>query len=101
MDGADLTELLGLRHGVLRALVESPRPRHELVDALPDSKSTVYKGLTQLEEAGLVERTVKSSRPVEVEYSLTEIGSEIGPVMETIATWLDEYHEVVEAGADN
>jgi predicted transcriptional regulator len=57
MDGADLTELLRLRHDVLRALVDQPRPRHELVDALPDSKSTVYKGLTQLEEAGLVERT--------------------------------------------
>lgn len=56
MDGADLTELLRLRHDVLRALVDEPRPRHELVDALPDSKSTVYKGLTQLEEAGLVER---------------------------------------------
>ena len=63
MDGADLTELLGLRHGVLRALVESPRPRHELVDALPDSKSTVYKGLTQLEEAGLVERTEAGFAP--------------------------------------
>ena len=57
MDGADLTELLRLRHGVLRALVDEPRPRHELVDALPDSRSTVYKRLTQLEETGLVERT--------------------------------------------
>jgi predicted transcriptional regulator len=56
MDGEDLTELLRLRHGVLAALADEPRPRHQLVDALPDSKSTVYKGLTQLEEAGLVER---------------------------------------------
>jgi predicted transcriptional regulator len=61
MDGSDLAELLGLRHDVLRALVERPRPRHELVDALPGSKSTVYKGLTQLEEAGLVERTGAAS----------------------------------------
>lgn len=56
MDGEDLTELLRLRHGVLRAVVDDPRPRHELVDALPDSKSTVYKGLSQLAAAGLVER---------------------------------------------
>lgn len=57
MDGAALVELLGLRHDILRTLADDPRPRHELVDALADSKSTVYKGLTQLEEAGLAERT--------------------------------------------
>jgi predicted transcriptional regulator len=56
MGGEDLVELLRLRHGVLGALVDDPRPRHELVDALPESKSTTYKGLSQLEEAGLVER---------------------------------------------
>lgn len=57
MDGDELAELLRLRHGVLQAVVEAPRPRHELVDALSDSKSTVYKGLSQLEAAGLVERS--------------------------------------------
>jgi predicted transcriptional regulator len=56
MDGEDLTELLRRRHRLLRALAEEPRPRHVLVDLVDDSKSTVYKGLTQLEEAGLIER---------------------------------------------
>ena len=63
MTGEDLTELLRLRHGVLRAVDDRPRPRHELVDALPDSKSTVYKGLSQLQEAGLVERVEDEFRP--------------------------------------
>ncbi|KTG08994.1 hypothetical protein AUR64_14405 [Haloprofundus marisrubri] len=54
MEGEDLAELLRLRHGVLRSLVEDPRPRHELVDVLPDSKSTIYKSLSQLQDAGLV-----------------------------------------------
>ncbi|RXK49420.1 helix-turn-helix transcriptional regulator [Halorientalis pallida] len=63
MNGEDLTELLRLRHGVLRALTEQPRPRYELVDALPDSKSTIYKGLSQLQEAGLVERVEDEFRP--------------------------------------
>ncbi|WP_277554583.1 helix-turn-helix transcriptional regulator [Halobaculum limi] len=57
MDGTDFVELLRLRHDVLRALADAPRERRALVDALPDSKSTAYKGLTQLEAAGLVERT--------------------------------------------
>jgi DNA-binding transcriptional ArsR family regulator len=56
MDGEDLAELLRLRHDLLRALAADPRPRHELVDAVPDSKSTVYKGLSQLREAGFVRR---------------------------------------------
>lgn len=47
-------DLLARRHGVLAAVVEEPRPRHVLVDALPDSKSTVYKGVTQLRAAGLI-----------------------------------------------
>ncbi|SFR75965.1 Predicted transcriptional regulator, contains HTH domain [Halogeometricum rufum] len=63
MDGEDLTELLRLRHDVLGALADDPRPRHELVDALPDSKSTVYKGLSQLQEAGLVVRDDDGFRP--------------------------------------
>jgi predicted transcriptional regulator len=53
-DGA-FVDLLARRHAVLAALAEEPRPRHVLVDALPDSKSTVYKGVTQLQAADLVE----------------------------------------------
>lgn len=63
MNGEDLTELLRLRHDVLRALSDDPRPRHELVDALSDSKSTIYKGLSQLADAGLVERGEEGFAP--------------------------------------
>jgi predicted transcriptional regulator len=41
----------------------SPRERHELVDDLEDAKSTVYKGVTQLLEMGLVEHTDDGLRP--------------------------------------
>lgn len=54
MNGDELVELLLRRHDLLRALAEDPRERHVLADALPDSKSTVYKGVTQLTEAGLL-----------------------------------------------
>lgn len=53
--GEAFVDLLTRRHGVLEALVAEPRSRHVLVDALPDSKSTVYKGVSQLRAAGLVE----------------------------------------------
>jgi len=63
MNGDDLTELLRLRHDVLAALCDEPRPRHELVEELSGSKSTIYKGLSQLQEAGLVERTDEGFSP--------------------------------------
>lgn len=63
MNDADFTELLRLRHEILRALSDDPRPRHELVDALPDSKSTIYKGLSQLADAGLVARDEEGFAP--------------------------------------
>ncbi|WP_254763406.1 helix-turn-helix transcriptional regulator [Natrinema marinum] len=57
MDGDGLVELLQLRHDVLDELADEQYSRHELIDVLPDSKSTIYKGLSQLQESGLVERT--------------------------------------------
>jgi len=56
MDGDGLAELLRLRHDILAVLADERYARHEVIDELPDSKSTVYKGLSQLQEAGLVER---------------------------------------------
>lgn len=53
-DAEAFVELLLHRHDVLAALVDEPRSRHVLVDALPDSKTTVYKGVSQLLEAGLL-----------------------------------------------
>ena len=63
MDGDGLVELLRLRNDILDVLTDEPYSRHELVDVLPDSKSTIYKGLSQLEEDGLVERTEDGFRP--------------------------------------
>jgi len=54
MNGNELVELLLRRHDLLRELADEPRERHVLADAVPDSKSTVYKGVTQLTEAGLI-----------------------------------------------
>jgi predicted transcriptional regulator len=62
MDGEQLVELLQHRHGLLGELIDRPRPRHELVDAVESSKSTVYKGLSQLEEAGLIDQRSEDRR---------------------------------------
>lgn len=62
-DPDDLIEILSRRHDILRSLQDAPKERHVLVDHLEDSKSTVYKGVSQLQERGLVEPTDGGLRP--------------------------------------
>lgn len=63
IDADELVELLVRRHDVLESLIDAPKERHVLVDHLDASKSTVYKGVSQLQESGLVEHTSDGLRP--------------------------------------
>ena len=47
--------------------------------------------LKELESAGIVEREVIPSTPVQVEYSLTEKGRQLIPLMKGIAEWAHEW----------
>lgn len=49
------------------------------------------KRLRELEDDGLVERTVASSRPVRVEYSLTVAGLALLPILRDITEWGHSY----------
>ncbi len=51
------------------------------------SSATLTNILKQMEKDGLVERTVLSSIPPHVEYSLTEKGLSLAPVLDKIAEW--------------
>ncbi|QKD83961.1 helix-turn-helix transcriptional regulator [Thermoleptolyngbya sichuanensis A183] len=58
------------------------RRTHEFLDALPGlSTKTLMARLRELEEHGLIERTVYAEIPPRVEYRLTDKGREIQPVM--------------------
>lgn len=59
----DLIAILSRRHELLRTLLDSPMERHQLVDEVADSKSTVYKGVSQLQECGLLKSTSSGLRP--------------------------------------
>lgn len=60
-----LIEVLSLRHEILRSLLDAPKERRVLVDHLDDSKSTVYNGVSQLREIGLVELTSDGLQPTQ------------------------------------
>lgn len=58
-----LIELLSRRHGLLRALRDEPMGRHQLVDHVDASKSTVYRGVSRLLDLGLLESAADGLRP--------------------------------------
>ncbi|MDA0267127.1 MAG: helix-turn-helix domain-containing protein [Cyanobacteria bacterium] len=67
---------------ILRELFVSSRRTHEFIEALPGiSTKTLTARLRELERHGIVERRVYPEVPPRVEYSLTDKGREIQPVM--------------------
>ncbi|MGZ4865509.1 MAG: winged helix-turn-helix transcriptional regulator [Halobacteriota archaeon] len=57
------------------------------------SHSVFTKQLRQLEDSGLIKRDVHSEVPVRVEYSLTEIGEKLIPVLSALIDWSQDYIE--------
>ncbi|MDY7007445.1 MAG: helix-turn-helix domain-containing protein [Cyanobacteriota bacterium] len=67
---------------ILQELLKSDRRTHELLEALPGiSSKTLTLRLRQLEKHGLLARRVFPEVPPHVEYSLTDKGLEVQPVM--------------------
>ncbi|EAW34787.1 helix-turn-helix domain-containing protein [Lyngbya sp. PCC 8106] len=84
---------------ILRELFRGSRRTYELVEALPGiSTKTLTIRLRQLEQYGLVKRTVYPEIPPRVEYSLTEKGQELQPVIEALQQvgqqWLQQQSHV-------
>ncbi|HBQ97491.1 MULTISPECIES: helix-turn-helix domain-containing protein [unclassified Roseofilum] len=70
---------------ILRELFQGDRRTHALLDALPGiSSKTLTLRLRELEHHGLVKRTVYPEIPPHVEYSITEKGRELKPVLLSI-----------------
>jgi DNA-binding HxlR family transcriptional regulator len=55
------------------------------------SRSMLTKQLQELEHNGLIQRDVYGEVPVRVEYSLTEIGEKLIPVLYALSDWSKEY----------
>ena len=59
------------------------------IDAI--SSTVLSNSLEDLEENGLVDRTIVSEKPFRVEYSLTEMGTSLGPVIGAMDEWGEGY----------
>ena len=92
---AGFTDVIGGRWklGILCTLTTDGKARfNELVERLhPITPTTLTRQLRELERDGLVERTQYNEIPPRVEYEATELSATLGPVLETIAEWVNTH----------
>lgn len=74
---------------ILYHLIEGKKRYNELRRQIPvATERTLSLQLKQLEEDGIINRKVYTSKPpLKVEYSLTEFGKTLIPVLEVISSW--------------
>jgi len=78
---------------VLHDLQGGEKRFNELKRSTGASSRTLSRVLDDLEENGLVERRVEE-RPIASYYSLTEKGTALCPVLDTLEEWADEWVEL-------
>src|SRR5439155_19492029 len=90
-------ELIGRRWSgaIIRAMIPGPQCFNELMAVVPRlSDRLLTERLKELEQEGLVERTVLTGPPVRVSYELTEAGKSLEPVMEALGIWAHRWLKV-------
>lgn len=79
---------------ILWHLVESTRRYNDLEKLIPDvSQKMLTEHLRDLEQEGVVLRTVYPTVPPKVEYSLSEYGRTLVPVAEVMCAWGEQHNE--------
>lgn len=77
---------------ILFRIMEKTRRFNELRKLLPNiTQRTLTNQLRELESDGLLHREVYAEVPPKVEYSVTEFGSTLEPVLITLKDWAETY----------
>ena len=96
------SELIGRRWtgAIIFLLLKQTCRFATLRDAIPDiTDRMLSERLQELEEEGLVERTVIPETPIRVEYSLTRKGKALAEPIGAIAQWAEKYVTLTDARA--
>lgn len=77
---------------LIRILLDGPKRFSEFKAQVPDlSDRLLSERLKELEDEGVVERIVHNTKPVTVEYRLTEKGRDLMPVVMAIQDWAQRW----------
>jgi len=87
---------------VQRLLAEGPLRFNHLADSVdPITNKVLSNSLQDLQEQGLVDRTIINDQPLEVEYSLTDRGRSLEPVIEALEDWGRTHLQRTESAPDS
>lgn len=91
--GAAIDEIGGKwKHPILWALKDGKLRFSEIRKAIPDiTQRMLTKQLRDLEKDDLISRKVYAEVPPKVEYSLTEKGQSVIPIIESLSVWGEKY----------
>ncbi len=79
---------------ILRDLMDGTKRFGELRNAIGSvSQKVLTANLREMEENGLLVRCVYAEVPPRVEYTLTELGHSLRPVLDAMYIWGDVYKE--------
>ena len=77
---------------ILRDLLTGTKRFGELKKSVGNvSQKVLTAQLRDMEEKGLITRTVYAEVPPRVEYSLTELGQSLKPILDAMQAWGTEY----------
>ncbi len=81
---------------IMRNLLTRPWRFNELRNSLDGgSQKVLTDSLRTMEKDGIVIRTVYPEVPPRVEYSLSELGESMRPILESMETWGKSYQAIV------
>lgn len=87
---------------ILFSLLQRTIRFNELRRLIPKATQRVLTTqLRELESDGVITRKIYAEVPPRVEYSLTEFGLSLKPILELMELWGEEYWQVVEGLARN
>ena len=79
---------------ILRNLLTRPWRFNELRKSLDGiSQKVLTESLRSMESDGIIVRTVYAEVPPRVEYSLSELGETLRPILDAMQAWGQEYRE--------
>ena len=77
---------------ILRDLMPGTKRFRELKKSIGNvSQKVLTAQLRAMEESGLLTRTVYAEVPPRVEYTLTELGKSLKPILDALWNWGEEY----------
>jgi len=81
---------------IVRDLLEGTKRFGELKKSVGTiTQKVLTQNLRAMEENGLLTRKIYAEVPPRVEYTLTEVGKSLKPVLDTMYTWGERYQESI------